>query len=264
MLLIKHKKYKKLLALSLLIALGWGGAATALQSQSASFGVDQAFFGNGGLICDPGVNGSAHYCATQTAGDLAVGNSSSTNYQTQAGSLVTDRIPSLELIVNNPNADIGTLTTTTTHVTSATFSVKSYLAGGYVVQTSSPGPVNNTYTMQGLSSPTGSSIGNEQFGINLVANSCPGTAPSSGPGSCSGTLGANVSQNPDVTFGFGYAAPGYDTANQYKYKDKDIIAKSNTSSGETDYTISYLYNISNLTPGGTYVLDQSIVATSTF
>src|SRR6266581_4807340 len=147
---VKHKKYKKLLALSLLIALGWSAAAGALQSQSTSFGVDQAFFGNGGLLCDPGVNGSTHYCATQTAGDLAVGNSSSTSYQTQAGSLVTDRQPSLELIVNNPNANIGTLTITSTHVTSATFSVKSYLAGGYVVQTSLPGPVNATYTMQGL------------------------------------------------------------------------------------------------------------------
>jgi hypothetical protein len=261
MLLQKQKKFKKLLALSLLIAFSWSAAATALQAQSSTYGVDEAFFGNGGELnaC------STTYCTKQAAGDLAVGNSASASYQTQAGGLVTDRIPSLELIVNNPNADIGILTTTTTHVTSATFSVKSYLAGGYVVQTSSPGPKNGSYTMQGLSSPTGSSIGNEQFGINLKANSCPGAAPAlPAKGGCTGSFGANPSQAPDSTFSFGFSAPGYDTADQYKYVDGDIIAKSDTSSGETDYTVSYLYNISNVTPGGTYVLDQSIVATSTF
>jgi len=256
----KYKKLKSLLMLGLLLVVSSSGGVTALQSSSASYGIDESFFGNGGELnaC------SSSYCTRQTAGDLGVGNSSSSSYQIQAGSNVTDREPFLEMVVNNPNTDIGTLTTTTTKTATATFHVKTYLAGGYIVQTSSPGPQNNGYTMQGLSSPAGSSIGNEQFGINLVANSCPGAAPSSGPGSCSGGLGANVAQNPDATFGFGFAATGYDTANQYKYVNGDTIAKSNTSSGESDFTISYIYNISNLTPGGTYILQQNLVATSTY
>jgi hypothetical protein len=106
--------------------------------------------------------------------------------------------------------------------------------------------------MLGLTTPTISSVGTEQFGINLVAN----TAPT--------TFGANPSQAPDASFSFGQAAAGYDTPNYFKYVTGDTIAYSNKSSGETDYTISYLFNVSNATPGGQYTLHHVLVATSTF
>lgn len=244
--------------ISLLIVAGSGAVASAFQSSSTSYGVDETFFGNGGLLCNPGVTGSASYCATQTAGDTGVGNASSTNYQIQAGSDVTDRAPYLQFIVNNPNTNLGTLTTTSTATTTATFSVKTYLAGGYVVVNASPGPQNAGYTMHTLSSPTSSSIGNEQFGINLVANTTGGTC------NAPANFGAAPSQNPDATFGFGQAAPGYNTCGKFKYVNGDTIAFSNSSSGETDFTISYIYNISNLTPGGVYQLNHVLVATSTF
>jgi hypothetical protein len=118
--------------------------------------------------------------------------------------------------------------------------------------------------MASPASPATSAVGTEQFGINVVANSCPGSAPGSGSGSCSGTLGANPSQDPDATFSFGHAATNYDVAISYTYNDGDIIAQSDTSSGFTLYTISYLFNISNVTPAGTYTMSQSLVATSTF
>jgi hypothetical protein len=169
----------------------------------------------------------------------------------------TNREESLEMLVNTSSVNMGTLSTTTTATGTATFSVKAYLASGYQVVTSSPGPKNSTYTMASPSTPTASSAGTEQFGINLVANnSCGGTLP--------GSLGASPVQVPDSTFSFGVAASGYNTACQFKYVNGQTIASSSQSSGETDYTISYIMNISNLTRGGTYNMDQSLVATGTY
>ncbi len=267
----KHKKSQYLVLLGLLLTFGWNAPATALQSSSTSYGVDETYFGTGGVLCDiaNGSGTSQHYCASTSAGDLAVGNTKSNTYQAQAGNLVTDRAPYIEVGVTDPNVDIGTLTTTSTHVTTATFYVKTYLAGGYTVKTVSPGPQNGSYTLTGMSTAGPSSIGNEQFGINLKANTCPSSAPTSPAlGGCTtpgtSTLGAEASQNPDSTFGFGVAANGYNTMNQYKYVDGDTIASSSSSSGETDFTISYIYNVRTITPGGVYKLQQSIVATSTY
>jgi hypothetical protein len=258
------KKIASSLILVLLVMLGSSTIATALQSSSAHYGIDESQFGSGGLICDPGTNGSAHYCATQTLGETGVGNSASANYRIQAGGTVTDRETSLTLIVNNTNIDVGVLTSSSTHVATATFSVFSYLADGYAVYTDSPGPQNGSHILHTLSSATAPSVGTEQFGINLVANSCPASAPASGAGSCSGSFGAVPLQVPDNTFSFGTARSGYNTAGNYKYVNGDEVASSSSSSGETDYTMSYIFNISAVTPGGVYTMNQSIVATSTF
>lgn len=220
-------------------------------------------FGNGGQLCDPGVNGSAHYCANQTLGETAVGNASSSNFQAQAGGIVTDRDTYVQMIVTGANIDLGQLTTSSTKVASGNFSVKTYLASGYQVVTAANPPTYATHSLAAMSGGA-SSTGTEQFGINLVANSCPSNTPTSGAGSCSGGFGAGPVQVPDSTFSFGTVASGYNTPNVYKYNKGDVIAQSSQSSGETDYTISYLFNISPVTPAGTYKMTHVLVATSTF
>lgn len=255
----QHKKVFHILLLGLLIAFGGSGMASALQSSSTNYGVDETFFGSGGELnaC------STSYCSKQSAGETTVGNSSSNNFKIQAGNN-TNRDNSLEMVVNAATINIGQLTANTTKVATATFSVKSYLASGYAVYTHSAGPKNTNRILQLLSSPSNSATGTEQFGINLVANSCPANTNSSGPGSCSGSLGANPKEVPDTSFSFGVAGTGYDTANNYKYVDGEPIAYSSSSSGQTDYTLSYLFNISQLTPGGSYTMIHVLVATSTF
>lgn len=224
--------------------------ALAQQSSSTSYSVDEVFFGSGGALnaC------SSSYCSKQAAGELGVGASSSTNYKTQGG-FNTDRTPYLAFTVTGGSTDLGVLSVGSATTTTATFSVKSYLAGGYVVQTVSDPPANTpplSSTLQNLTTPTASSPGTEQFGINLVANTSPST------------FGANPVQVPDSTFSFGAAATGYNTPNLYKYVKGDTVARSTKSSGETDYTISYLFNISNNTSAGTYTFHHVLVATSTF
>jgi hypothetical protein len=219
----------------------------AAQSSSTNYQVNEVFFGAGGALS----NCSANYCSKQSLGETSVGNPSSTNYQAHAG-FNTDRTPFLQFIVNGVNTDIGVLSTGSTTTTTATFSVKNYLSSGYQVITVSNPPKYNAYTMHNLTSPSASVAGSEQFGINLRHN----TSPTS--------FGTDPVQVPSGAFSFGAAATGYNTPNQYKYVPGDTIALSNSSSGETDYTISYIYNISVITPGGTYKFDDVLVATATF
>jgi hypothetical protein len=193
---------------------------------------------------------------TRIAAHYAAGNGAATGNQINAG-FNTNREESLEMLVNTPSINFGTLSTASTATSTATFQVKAYLASGYQVVTSSPAPKNSTYTMASPSSPTANATGTEQFGINLVANnSCGGGLP--------GSLGASPVQVPDSTFSFGAAASGYNTACQFKYVNGDTIASSSKSSGETDYTISYIMNINSVTPGGTYNMAHNLVATATY
>jgi hypothetical protein len=221
--------------------------AGAPQSSSSSYQVDEVFFGSGGALNSC----SSSYCTKQSAGEVAIGNTSSASYQAQAG-FNTDRNPYIQINVNNTNVNVGTLTTSTTATANATFTVKAYLAQGYVVTTVSPPPSNGGYTMQALSTPTASSTGVEQFGMNLRANSAPIT------------FGADPNQLPDPSFSFGQPESNYDTPNAYMYHQGDAIADSSTSSGDTEYTLSYIFNISHVTPGGTYTFDDVLVATGTY
>ena len=241
------KQIRRVFLIALVISSSTIGLASAAQSSSTNYQVNEVFFGSGGAlnVC------STNYCAKESAGETAVGNTKSTNYQAQGG-FNTDRTPYLQFLVTNTNTDLGVLSTGSTATTTATFSVKDYLSSGYTVVNASPPPKNGSYTMHNLTSPTASSSGSEQFGINLVANTSPTT------------FGADPSQNPNNTFGFGTAASGYNTANQYKYVNGDAIASSSKSSGETDYTISYIFNISSVTPGGTYTFNHVLVATATY
>lgn len=222
-------------------------AALADQSASANYQVNETFFGAGGQINAT----SPNYQANQTAGELATGHTGSASYQAQAG-YNTNRTPYLEFVVNSLAADIGVLSSGYTKTANANFSVKAYLAGGYIVQTASDPPLNNGYALKPMTTTGASTAGQEQFGINLVANTLPVT------------FGANPGQAPDSSFGFGQAATGYNVANQYKYNKSDTIAYSNSSSGTTNYTISYVFNINNSTPSGTYILNQVLVATATY
>ena len=249
------KRILSILSLSLLIGVAThplvSACAPEAQTCSSDYQVNESFFGSGGALYDC----STSYCTKQSAGELTVGNTSSADYQAQAG-FNTDRTPFLQFIVNSGTTNIGTLSTGSTTTTTATFTVKNYLSGGYSVVTVALPPQNNTYNMHALSTPTASSVGTEQFGMNLATNTTGCGAPAN--------FGLAPQQVPGPTYSFGVAASGYNTCGLFKYVNGDTIASSATSSGETDYTISYIYNISVLTPGGAYTFNDVLVATATF
>ncbi len=160
--------------------------------------------------------------------------------------------------IDSSTVNLGTLDANSANTGTSTFHVRAYIDSGYTVQTISQAP---TYS-SGLTSHTltamslgPSSPGTEQFGINLVHN----TAPVS--------LGLDPSPQPSSVFATGVAATGYNTANQYKYQPGDIIANTPSGSsgwGLTIFTISYIANISLLTPAGNYTMIHDLVIVATF
>jgi len=231
----------------LLILLLTPSVVHAAQSSSSNYQVNEVFFGSGGELnaC------SSNYCSKQSAGETVVGGSSSANYQARGG-FNTNRDPYIEFTVSNTNLNLGVLSKTSTATANATFSVKTYLAYGYSVVNSSDPPTYGSYIMKNLTIPTASTVGTEQFGINLAANTIPTT------------FGANATQNPSNTFSFGQVAASYSSPNYFLYNKGDTIAYSTSSSGFTDYTLSYIFNIGPGTPGGFFNFSHVIVATGTY
>jgi len=203
----------------------------AAQMASDGYMIDEAQFGNGASLEDC----SENYCAKTSSGDLTVGRGSSANFSAQFGANTTDE-PLLEVITQAGNQDLGVLDVGQTSVASSFIKVRSYLSNGYILQIAGSPPKMDSHTLEAMSALDTSQMGLEQFGINLVENTIP-------------IVGADPVQQ---EFGAGVVESGYNTANAFKYIDGDIVAHSDASAGQTDYTMSMIFNISNVTPGGQY------------
>lgn len=222
---------------------------SAQSSSSPNYRVDQTIFGTGGELDAQ----SATYRARQTAGELTIGQTDSSQYRAFAGFNTTDE-PFIEFVVTAQNIDLGYLDTAAVSTANGVFYVRAWQASGYAVRTESDPPantVNNSQTISPLNSPTASTPGTEQFGINLVDNTSP-------------NIGQDLQQSPDATFSFGQVQSGYNTVNQFKHVKGDIIAKSTQSTSVTIYTISYIFNISNVTESGEYRFNHVLVATGVY
>ncbi len=226
------------------------GVVSAQTSTSPSYSTYEYSFGTGG---DNNLS-SSNYSATADTGATAVGGSTSTNFGAEAGT-ITPRDEYIEFVVNASTVSLGEQSVASTSQGTATFYVKAYVSSGYAVRNASVALTYNGHTMASPGSAVASAIGTEQFGINLMANTCALCLPST-------SFGAAPVQNPDGTFSYGAAASGYDTSNVYKYVNGDIIAQSTKSSGRTDFTISYILNIANNTPAGFYTMNHVLVATA--
>lgn len=233
------------LALAAVAALP-AGHAWAQQSSSSQYMVNEVQFGAGSSLNDC----SDNYCAKTSAGDLVNGRGSSSNYSAQFGFNTSDE-PFLEVSTQSINANAGVLDTDVTGTASYALKVRNYLSNGYVVQITGSPPKMGSHTMTRITTPSSSHQGAEQFGLNLVANTTP-------------SVGADPVQVPDGTFSFGSVMSDYSTPNLFMYEDGDIVAHSVTSSGETDYTVAMILNISNITPGGQYKGALSAVVTPVF
>ena len=236
------------------------GVAEATVYSSTHYQVNQILFGSGGSL-NPNFY-SPGYSAQVSVGEVGVGNGKGSAYQAYSG-FNTNDAPYLQFIVTSSSTSLGYLSTSSVATATGTFSVRDYLSQGYIVETASPPPASPTHTITALSTASLSAPGTEQFGMNLVINTSP-------------AIGFNPVQNPSSVFSFGSVtagapgpngasvATGYSTANYFKYHSGDIIADSNQSSGETDYTISYITNISSATAAGNYTFNQILIALPTY
>ena len=228
---------------ALLITIGSNTNVSA-ELQSSNYKFNESSVGAGGLI----QSSSANYQGRDTIGDIAIGNSTSSNYQVDSGGTTTND-PSLSFSVGGGNISFGNFSSTSSTVTTTTFSVLNYTSYGYVVQVVGTPPTNGATTIAPMTTTGPPQVGISQFGINLVAN----TSPSS--------IGANPNNG---QFGFGQVAASYGTSNQYRYVSGETVALAPKSSGLTSYTITYMVNVPALTPGGQYTCDQTLIVTGTY
>lgn len=261
------RRWTRQLIVAVALVTGLSNAAWALpgdpSSASANFRVVEGEVGGNGQF---NTNSANFTFAPSTddggssLGAAAVGNSASTNFQTNGG-LITTAQPSLTFIISSSAVNMGTLSTSVATFGTATFNVKDYTSYGYAVTLVGSAPRNGAKILNSLATDTASSAGSEQFGVNTVRNT-------------SASQGADPSQVPGATFSYGVAGDGvtgtYGTTRPYTISDKfrfvsgETVASGPKSSGETDFNMTFLANISTATAGGTYSGNMQLVATGTY
>lgn len=229
------KRYAELVLLAVIIAVGSASVALAETSKSTNYQTTETQFG----ASSTQQNCSDQYCARVSIGDVASGGPGTSSGSTATFGQITSSEPLLEVIVDPGQSNLGKLDTEHTGSKAMIVRIRSYLSNGYTLQITGSPPKIKNHTLAAPSTPTAASPGTEQFGINAVANTSP-------------SVGANLVQVPDDQTSFGEVDDDYDTANLFKYVSGDVVARSTRSSGQTDFTISMIVNISNSTPAGQY------------
>lgn len=189
---------------------------------------------------------SGQYCARVSLGDMTQDGDSKGATSTAKFGSETQSAPLLEVIVDPGVSNLGVLSAESTAYKTMTVRVRNYLSDGYTLQIVGAPPKYGNHTLSALATPSSPTPGTEQFGINAVANTTP-------------NVGADPLQVPSSQFSFGKVNDDYKQQNKYKYINGDVVARSDSESGRTDYTISMIVNISNSTPAGHYTGDFSAV-----
>jgi hypothetical protein len=195
-----------------------------------------------------GQSSSANYKMEDTIGEAGIGDSESDSYKTKAGyQAMLDYPPYLSFSLDGNLVAFGVLDYQMPSFEETKFTVATNAENGYAVTIAGNTLThsNGSDTINAMGAAAQSSIGSEQFGINLKDNS-----------------------NPDVgaepVGGSGQAASGYDTANNFKFVSGDIIASSSSFTYPTTFTISYLGNVGIDTLGGWYTTVLTLVATGRY
>jgi len=219
--------------------------------KSTNYQITESVLGGGGLTNESSLN----YSAGESIGDIGIGSSSSTNYQSNSG-YTTTKDPTLSFSVGSsivsgncsgsPVLNFGTLTNAATNTATAVICAIDYTSYGYNIYAYGATPSNGSTTLASIPTAAPSSVGTEQYGMNLRANTSPVT------------FGANPSG------GFGTYATGYGTVNNYQYNSGDIIATSAKSSGQTNFTASFIANASATTASGSYTGSLSLICVGSY
>lgn len=238
--------YSRLLLFIAVVFAGAGSATVYAQTSSSNnYQVSETQFGSDTLkSC------SEAYCAQASIGDMSAGRAKSSNGTGPTATFgpIIEADPLLEVIVGPGQSNLGVLNSETTASKTMTVQVRTYLSGGYTLQIVGDAPKYGTHELNTSSTAASSQPGTEQFGINLAKNTIP-------------DVGAIPVQVPSDQTSFGEAETAYSVPNMFKYVNGDIVAKSLTESGRTDYTVSMIVNISNNTPAGHYIGEFSAVVT---
>lgn len=142
--------------------------------------------------------------------------------------------------------NFGTLSPSSTASGFSQLGIGTNGGGGFTITVNGATLTSGGNTITALATQTASSIGTEQFGLNLRDNSTP-----------------NVGTDPD---GSGTSSPTatYNTVDQFRFVTGDTIASKNSSEQFRRFHASYMVNIDTATEAGNYTAVMTYIATATF
>lgn len=143
--------------------------------------------------------------------------------------------------------DMGPLSSSETLMAMSQMAVGTNASGGFAITANGTTMQSGVHVITALNTPTVSALGNNQFGINLVANTSP-----------------NMGNDPDGPFTNAVVAPGYDTPNEFMYHDGDVVAESPNVSLVRRYTVSYIVNSSPDLHPGVYTTTITFICSGRF
>ena len=143
---------------------------------------------------------------------------------------------------------LGTISSSTTGSGTSTMVVGTNGTYGYSVSYNPTTTLTSgANTITALATPTASTQGTKQFGINLRLNATPAVG-SDKTGAAGGTVATN-----------------YNTANSFQFLPAgDVIATASGPVNTTTYTTSYIANVATDTAAGAYSTAINYVATANF
>lgn len=148
---------------------------------------------------------------------------------------------------DNYYTDMGDLSPDTTLTAQSQMAVGTNASAGFAITANGTPPSAGTSVIESLSLPTESTLGSNQFGINLVANDEP-------------TIGSD----PEGTWANAVPSPDYSVPNHYKYVPGDVIAFSPNVSLMKKFTVSYVINSQKDLRAGVYSTTITYIASGRF
>ena len=143
--------------------------------------------------------------------------------------------------------NLGTLDPTKPLTTTAQMAVETNAFNGYSVSVYGTTMTAGTHAIDPLATPTVSAPGNNQFGLNLRANTSP-----------------NLGADPDGPGSAAVISPAYDVPNEFAYNDGDVLVSAPGVSIGKRFTISYIVNSSPNIRAGVYTTTLTYFAIGNF
>lgn len=215
---------------------------SAQTSESSTYQATDLEFGT-----TTGEGCSDQYCAETNLGQVVIGDSANDVMNAQFYDSPNNE-PQLEVIVANSSSKMGVLKLDKVASKTMALRVRSTNTAGYSVQIVGDPPKAGTHVLKTATKPNTAKPGEENFGINAVANTSPaiGRSPT--------LADTNTDQTESI---YDY----YRQANKFMYIPGDTIIKNQLQNSRVDYVVSMMVTISSDTPPGYYASTLHAVVT---
>jgi hypothetical protein len=143
--------------------------------------------------------------------------------------------------------DMGDLDSEKTLTTVSQMGAGTNASNGYAITVHGTTMAAGTHTISPLETPTVSTPGNSQFGINLVENSSPA-----------------IGHDPDGSSANAVVSTNFDIPNKFYYHDGDEVASAPNVSLVRRFTVSYIVNVPPKLRAGVYTTTLTFICTGRF